>query len=267
MVAAGSDGLSLRNPKVQDLRRLVGRRRSRLEHRRFTFEGWTLLGEACRAGVALDAVYVDADAADDDRLAVVPDAVPVERLAPGVLARVSDTRTPQGVLAVARRPHHDLASVAADAGGWVIVLDGVGDPGNAGTVVRTADAFGAHAVVFAGDSADPYGPKTVRASAGSAFRVALVEHRDTADAVARLAAGGRSVFATVVAGGEPPDVVDLSGPVVVVLGSEAHGVGPSVLDLPVRRLTVPVDHVESLNVAATAAVLGYERSRQRHATG
>ena len=257
--------LSLRNPRVQHLRRLIGRRRSRSEHDQFAFEGVTLIAEAIGASFPLDAVYVDRDTAV--RHAELIDALAgraeVVTVAPGVIGKVSDTTTPQGVIAVARRRTTELDALVRDPRGWVLVLDAIGDPGNAGTIVRTAEAFGARAAVFAGSSADPFGPKAVRASAGSVFRLPVVDHDSTHDAMRRLLAAGFEGCTTVVRGGDVPSAVDLTGSMVVVLGSEAHGVDPDVQTLPLRRLTIPMHGgAESLNVASAAAVVGYERCRQ-----
>jgi TrmH family RNA methyltransferase len=147
--------------------------------------------------------------------------------------------------------------------GLVVVLDDVNDPGNAGTIVRTAEAVGAAAVVFAGASTDPFGPKTVRASAGSAFRVPLAEGGPTLEVVTRLRDGGFTAVGTVASGGTDQRDVDLTGDVALVLGSEAHGLDRAVVAALDQRVTIPMlGAVESLNVATAAAVLGYERIRQ-----
>jgi TrmH family RNA methyltransferase len=261
--------LSLRNPNVQHLRRLIGRRRSRTEAGQFVFEGPTLVEEALRTEFPIDAVFVDAIAAERlapllDRLA---DATAVHLLADGVLAKVSDTNSPQAIVAVAPRPKATLESfLATGARGLVILLDAVSDPGNAGTVVRTAEAVGAAGVVFASDSTDPYGPKTVRAAAGSAFRVPLAGAGATPDAMATLRSAGFSCVGAVATDGDDHRVADLTGDVGLVLGSEAHGLAPDVVAVLDRRVTIPMrGAVESLNVAAAAAVLGYERIRQSDA--
>lgn len=259
------DALSIRNPKVQDLRRLIGRRRSRLEQARFTFEGPTLLADALDAGVAVDAVFVDAENADRHAgvLERVPPSVPVHVLAPGVAERIADTTSPQGVFTVARRDPVGLESLVRPAGGWLVVLDGIADPGNVGAVVRAAEAFGARGVVSAGGGADPFGPKAVRAAAGSTFRLPIVEHPSSVEAVQRARDAGFDVCVTVVPDGMPPNEVDLTGAVATVLGSEAHGVAADVRALADRAVTIrTAPEVESLNVASVAAIVGYERQRQ-----
>jgi RNA methyltransferase, TrmH family len=265
-MGGGQTPLSVRNPKVQHLRRLIARRSARIDARQFVFEGPTLLAEALDAAFALDAVFVDGDAVDRfaslwDRLAP---STEVHHLAKGVLARISDTTTPQGLIAVAPRPNRGLdALIASVPRGLVVVLDAVGDPGNAGAIVRTAEAVGATAVISCGSSADPYGPKTVRAAAGSVFRLPPLSAASTPEALSSLRGAGFSILGTVAAGGTSYREVDLSGDVAMVFGSEAHGLSATVVNLLDRRVTIPMrGGVESLNVAAVAAVLGYERVRQ-----
>jgi TrmH family RNA methyltransferase len=258
--------LSFRSPKVQQLRRLIGRRSSRTEHGQFVFEGPTLLAEALAAGFPIDTVFVDVDAADRlvDVVLSLPSPVEVYSLAEGVLAKVADTATPQGVIVVAPLPTRDLtAFVAEQPHGLVVLLERLGDPGNAGAIVRTAEAVGATAVAFSAGSTDPYGPKTVRAAAGSAFRVPLVSVGTTIEALAALAGAGFAQIGTVAAGGRPYGAVDLTGDVALVLGSEAHGLGPDLVASLDQLVSIPMHgRVDSLNVAAAAAVLGYERLRQ-----
>lgn len=165
----------------------------------------------------------------------------------GVLAKVGSVVTPQGVMATARIP--DLAPLAE--GDFIVELAGVADPGNAGTIVRSAVAAGAQAVVFSPGSVDPWNPKTVRASAGALFRVPL-----TVEALVGERIG------TDPHQGEPCDQVDLSGPLTLVVGNEAHGLdqGASVD----RWVSIPMaESVESLNVASAAAVICFEVARQR----
>jgi len=197
-----------------------------------------------------------------DRGAVVHDVVA------DVLARSLDTTTPQGVAAIAARPEVPVdAAIAAAAGGpLALVLVDVGDPGNAGTLVRAAEAAGASAVLFTGGSVDPCNPKCVRASAGALFHLPVSGGGDALAVLEGLGRAGVRRAATVVRDGTPYDTVDLRGPVAVVLGSEAHGL-PAGLDAQLDdRLSIPMaGRSESLNVAMAGAVLCFESLRQRRA--
>lgn len=237
------------------------------------------VGEALAAGAVLDGVFVDADAwadaGDGSALrnaveAAAAAGIPVWSLGAGVLAKVADTVTPQGLLAVAPRRPTDLATLLADAGpaGPVLVLVDVADPGNAGTLVRAAEAAGAAGVVFAGSSTDPFGPKAVRAAAGSVLRLPVVEAVDTTEALGQLRVAGRRLVATVATGGSTPEALALTGPVAVLVGSEAHGLPDEVVALADDLLTIPLEPgVESLNAAVAGAVVLFEVARQRRAVG
>ena len=268
--------LSANNQRLATLRRLTGRRKARLEAGQFVIEGPVALTEALSAGIAIDELYVDARAwaeaftraADDDPFIATVDlaasaGASVWSLSEGVLNSISDTVTPQGLLAVAPR-HTTSLEELVQVPGPVLVLADVADPGNAGTLVRAAEAFGAAGVVFAGTSTDAFGPKAVRAAAGSLLRLPIVEESDTAVVVHRLRELGRITVATVVSGGEVPDSIDLTGPIAVLVGSEAHGLAAAIIDQCDRNVTIPVaSSVESLNVSVAGAVVLFEASRQR----
>lgn len=268
--------LSGRNPRIASLRRLLGRRSARLDAHRFVLEGRTLLDEAVRAaehgGPALVEVYVDVDApdvADVVALAERAGATPFV-LQAGTVARVASTVTPQPVLAVVAMPEHDLAAVAAaaPADACALVLVDVADPGNVGTLVRSAAAAGAVGVFTCGSTADPWGPKAVRASAGAVLRqpVVALATGDVRAAVAEVTAafGARSV-GTVVTGGAPPEALELArGRVVLLVGNEAHGLAADVIAALDAATTVPMAAgTESLNAAMAGTVVLFEAARQR----
>ncbi len=260
------------NPRVSSLRRLTGRRKARIEAGLFVIEGPVALGELLAAGIELDEVYVDVDAwngADDNSALVTAVTLassagtPVWGIAPEVFARVSDTATPQGVLAVAPRRVVDIDAMTALAGPILVLVD-VGDPGNAGTLVRAAEAAGAAGVVFAGSSTDAFGPKTVRAAAGSLMRLPVAEIADVEGLVADLLDAGRIVLATVVEDGASPEDLDLGGSPVLLVGSEAHGLDPALVERCTGTVTIPMNlDVESINAAVAGAVVLFEAARQR----
>jgi RNA methyltransferase, TrmH family len=203
----------------------------------------------------------------------------VFELGPGVIERVASTVTPQAVLAVFPIPEvpgvsgaglpgmselSGLSGVPADAE-LVIVMAEVRDPGNAGTVLRTADAAGVGAVVVCGGTVDPYNPKTVRASAGSLFHVPIVLGEDPASVLDGLGASGFRRLGAVVRGGEDYAAVDWSIPTALVLGNEAWGL-PDGFKLDGLVGIPMVGKAESLNVGMACAVLCFESLRQRRTT-
>ena len=193
-------------------------------------------------------------------------------LAAGVLERVADTVTPQPVLAVLPMLEEPAAGTppwAARPGALVVVLVDVRDPGNAGTVLRAADASGVQAVVFAADSVDPYNPKTVRSSAGSIFHVPVAVRATAAEVVSRLAEGdGFRRLATVVRDGDDYAEVDWSVPSALFLGNESAGLDPAFVATLDGAVGIPMTgQAESLNVGVASAVVCFEAYRQRRGGG
>jgi len=253
--------LGPRSAALTHLRRLSGRRRARLEAGQFVVDGPTLVAEALEAGADLVEVYAEPGAPDDVLAAARAALVPVRDVAPGALANATSPVTPQPVAALATLPAAPGDQVLR---GFVLVLVGVGDPGNAGTLLRVAEASGASAVVSCADAVDLWNPKCVRASAGSIFRVPVVLAGDADDALRRLRATGMTVIATALDGAVDLDDVDLRGDVAVLLGNEAHGLPTGVVAAADVAVRIPMaGRVESLNVAMTGTVVAFEAARQR----
>lgn len=267
-----------KNPAVQHLRRLAGRRSARTEANAFVVDGPVLTLAALDAGIEIEAAYVDEAAAAEARgtrsttaagLAVVLERleaadIRVIEVRAGVLAGAVDTVTPHGIAVIARPVTRPLRFVTSSATGLVLVLAGIGDPGNAGTLLRSAEAAGAKAVVVTAGSVDLYSPKTVRASAGAIFHVPVVVGEEAVAAIEELRRAGFTTLASAARDGEVYDSVDLTGPVAIVLGSEAHGLAPEVEAVVDRRVTIPMaGRAESLNVAMAGTLLCFESARQR----
>jgi TrmH family RNA methyltransferase len=257
--------LALRHQKVQRLRRLLSRRSAREADGAFVVEGTKVLSEALDAGAPVESVYVANGAMSEPVARRAFDAgCRVYELAPGVIERVADTVTPQPVMAVVPFVDRPLADLAA-ADLLVVAVD-VRDPGNAGTVLRSAEAAGAGGVLFCDGSVDVYNPKTVRASAGSLFHVPVVAGGDPVQVLREMASWGVRRLATSSAGGHDYTDVDLTTPVAFVLGNEANGLPDEIDELVDERVTIPmVGRSESLNVGMAAAVLCFEAARQRRA--
>jgi len=192
--------------------------------------------------------------------------VPVSAVTPRAAAGLSETATPQGIVAVC--PALDVPTATALAGRprLVAVLADIRDPGNAGTVLRSADAAGADAVVFAGDSVDPYNGKTVRASAGSLFHLPVVRGARLPDALAAARAAGLTVLAADGAGErELTDLPELAAPTAWLFGNEAWGLPADTGALADARVRIPISpRAESLNLGAAAAVCLFASSAAQH---
>jgi len=228
--------------------------------------------EALAAGVEVESVYIDRtgsspDGTLDDLLAeAYATGSRVFDLAPGVLARVADTVTPQPVMAVVHQMDVPLEALRTDDPELVVVCVDLRDPGNAGTVLRSAEAAGATGVVACDGSVDLFNPKTVRASAGSLFRIPVVAGGEAAEVLAEMGSWGLTRLATTPRGGDAYTDVDLTGPVALVLGNEAHGLPEGLETLLDGQVTIPMaGRAESLNAGMAAAVLCFEAARQRRA--
>ena len=227
-------------------------------------DGPTLLGDALDARVPIDDVVAEPTCPEELLTRAAAAGAVVRSVTHGVLARVTDTVTPQSVAAIGRFADVAPAAAAAAAGPVALVLVGVVDPGNAGTLLRSAEAAGAGAVLFCDGSVDPYGPKCVRASAGSVFRVAVTRSAEAGKALACLELAGLRTVATVARGARPYDEIDLAGPTALVVGSEPHGLPEHVAARAMGAVTIPMaGRTESLNVGMAGTILCFESLRQR----
>jgi TrmH family RNA methyltransferase len=267
MLPAGAELTSIRSPRVKSARQL-GKRALRQRARSFLAEGPQAVGEALAAGDVVTQLFITA-AAQPRHTELVELAAgqgaDVHLVSGEVMTELAQTITPQGVLAVCRFVDVPLADVPAGSR-LVVVLANVRDPGNAGTVLRTADAAGAGGVIFAGSSVDPYNSKCVRASAGSLFHLPVVTGIAVDEAVRVLRDRGLQVLAA--DGGATTTLDDLQSagqlgrPTAWLLGNEAWGLPADVLDLADQAIAVPIyGRAESLNLAAAAAVCLYASAR------
>jgi RNA methyltransferase, TrmH family len=245
-----------RTPRIVSAIKLH-KRKDREARGEFLAEGPGAVAAAQAASVVRH-TYVTADRALD-----YPDA---DVVTDDAMAALSETVQPQGVVAVCETVDIPLADALAKRPRLVAVILEVRDPGNAGTILRTADAAGAQAVVFAGDAVDPYNGKCVRSSAGSIFNVDVVRERDWSSLLGQLRTAGLQTLATSgYATRDLDELVDadrLAGRTAWVFGSEAHGLPPAVLSQADEAVRVPIyGAAESLNLAAAAAVCLYASAR------
>jgi TrmH family RNA methyltransferase len=235
-------------------------------------EGPNLLEEALRAGLRVATIFVAQDPNHDwegllDALAVAPETE-ILRLPRKLLDSALATETPQPVAALVEPPAwswNDLLDQTRRKT-LVVALAGLQDPGNLGTILRSAEAFGASGVVSLPGTVSEWNPKAVRASAGSVFRIPLVA-ADAEECFSRLREAGMKVFTTDIRAAKPADLVNLTGAVALVIGNEGCGVPGEFARQADGAITIPCPgQVESLNAAIAAAVLLYEAARQRRGT-
>ena len=249
---------SAANPLVKDVRRAI-------ERGGLTSQGWCvaetihLLDEALRSECRVWAVLVAESAQSqlpplaDVKVAILPDAL---------LQKISATETSQGVIALVEPPEWKLEQLF-HGNALVMVLDRLQDPGNAGAIIRAAEAFGATGAMFLKGTASPFNPKTLRASAGSLFRVPFLYGLDSALALSALQERGTAIFAAVPSNPRARLAdADFTVPCALIAGNEAHGVSQE-LRAAAREVSIPTMAVESLNAAMAAGILLYEARRQR----
>jgi RNA methyltransferase, TrmH family len=261
---AGPEITSARSPRVRAARQLA-KRAFRQRARSFLVEGPQAVGEALSSGAAITELFVTAPARDrcgELAARAARGGAGVHTVSGEVMAELAQTVTPQGLLAVCRFVDVPLARLLAAGPRLVVILANVRDPGNAGTVLRTADAAGADGVIFSGASVDPYNSKCVRASAGSLFHLPVVVGGPAAESVPALRGAGLRVLAA--DGGalsrldEPEPAARLGLPTAWLFGNEAWGLPADLLALADEAVAVPIyGRAESLNLAAAAAVCLY----------
>ena len=260
---------SIRSPRVKAARQLA-KRALRERARSFLAEGPQAVGEALASDGVVSQLFVTAAGrARHGELAerAAGLGIEVHPVSGEVMADLAQTISPQGVLAVCRFVDVPLACLAGAAPRLTVILANVRDPGNAGTVLRTADAAGADGVVFAGTTVDPYNSKCVRATAGSLFHLPLVAGVPVAAAVAALRAAGPLVLAADGRAARNLDEADAAGllaqPTAWLLGNEAWGLPADLAGLADQAIAVPMyGRAESLNLAAAAAVCLYGSARR-----
>jgi len=273
-----SNQLTVRNPRVCEAAKLR-QKKFRRQTGRILIEGARLVADALAAGAAVKELFSTSAfrRSDHGKVLCVCSRCPCMLITPQAAAKLSDTRTPQGLFAVV-----ELTTASFDAARWaagecpsvrtdghfpaplVLLADSIADPGNLGTMIRSAAALGASGVVASGDSCDVLNPKTVRATMGAIFRLPVVADVALPAAIDTLKAGGLRIIAAVPRRGKAPWELDLRGATALLIGSEAAGLPSSAMKLADARVTVPMPGgTESLNAAATAAALLYEAARQR----
>lgn len=245
---------STQNPKAAFWRSLKTRA-ARQAAGLYLVEGAKMVGEALALGLA-DTLLVRLDSVSEYAALAEDAGCEAFALSPHILSAVCDTKTPQGIAAVVKLP---APPELGDMGPFVVVLDGVQDPGNVGTILRTADAAGFSGALLSEACADLYAPKTIRATMGSIFRMKALVTPDLPIALARLKEGGYSLLSGELGGNPFYGRPKRSGPLCLVIGSEGSGVSKAVSAICTHRLTLPMrGGAESLNAAVAAGIMMYD---------
>jgi TrmH family RNA methyltransferase len=236
---------------------------------RFLVEGPNSVGAALATGRAERVLVGEGDIErhapliDEARSA----GVVIEMLSDRAVNKLSESTTPPGIFAVCTLLDRTLSAVLDAQPALLAVAIEPREPGNAGTLIRCADAMGADAMILLGDAVDPHNAKCVRASAGSVFHLPVVRHRDVASGLAGIRSAGITTLATAADGELSLDEADdiLSGPTAWLFGNEAHGLPDDVAAAADHRVAIPIrGRAESLNLASAAAICLYASARQHH---
>jgi TrmH family RNA methyltransferase len=253
---------SLSNERVKQVRALQAQRRARHKAGLFVLEGLRLIQEAVRAGVPVQEVFYTEDFAQrPDGLTLLEglsaQGAACMAVSPPVMEAMSDTQTPQGVLAVLPAPALPIPEEPT----FVLIVDRVTDPGNLGAVLRTAAAAAVPLVFLTAGTVDETNPKVVRGGMGAHFHLPM-QHLSWAGIASRVA--DRAVFLAESSGGAPHYRVDWTQPCALIISGEAYGASDDAIRLAHARVTIPMPgSAESLNVAIAAGILLFEMARQR----
>ncbi len=244
--------------QLLSVKRLLQKKHRETE-RRFVIEGWKIVEEAANAGVRFEMILYD-----EARAGVAPLMKKLEQtstamyaVSPAVLRSVSDAVTPQGIVAVLPIPSANERTFADRRGrSRIVLLEGINDPGNVGTIVRTCDWFGMDGVVIDRNSADLYQPKTVRSSMGSIFHLPVIDRADPVAVVNALRASGHTIYSAELKGSIDVADVSFAERSVIVIGSESHGVSTALSALADHRIRIPrFGKAESLNAAMACGII------------
>jgi RNA methyltransferase, TrmH family len=257
---------STRNLKIQMIRALNAHAKTRREQGAFVVEGVRLVEESLARGWLPELVFFS-ESISERGIQLLhsyqEQGIQVEQVAPHVLKAASDTETPQGILAVLPLKHLPLPSEP----GFILILDGIRDPGNVGAILRTAAAAGVEALLLAPGSADPFAPKVLRSGMGAHFRLPIspMAWRELKAYLRTVAS--RMDLKIYLADPEGDTIysdTDMKSPLALIIGGEAEGTGEQAQSIAHERIKIPMPgKVESLNAAVAAGILMYEAVRQR----
>ncbi len=257
---------SLHSPHVGRVKALIGSRgvKERSESSLFVAEGIQALREAltCQQGPAIETLYLSPSGIDRITGLDVTEVNVVE-VTDAVMQAMTSTVTPQGIVMVCSIPSYQLSDISITPDSFFIYLDRIQDPGNAGTILRSADAFGARAIITSPHSVDMYSPKVVRSTAGSLWHIPVFESMELSTLLSEL----KNPECIVLSSHASESIVDFraSGPCVAVFGNEGAGTSSSELAVTARTVAIPMSgQAESLNLSAAASIVMFTLSRPSH---
>ena len=254
---------NVKNGQVRKIQKLMKNARFRRQESLFVTEGWKMIAEALSRNM-VETLYVSAE--QEEWLRDIPglESTRVELVNSAVFRELSDTVTPQGALAVTRMPVYDREKLRERPDAAFLCLEDIQDPGNLGTMIRTAEGAGMSAVVMSRGCVDLFNPKVVRSTMGALFRVPYYICEDMAEEAALLKGAGFTLYAAHLRGTRDYTEECYGGKLGILIGNEASGLTDAVAAAAERKVKIPMaGEVESLNAAVSAALLMYEVRRKR----
>ncbi len=242
-------------------------KKNRDEKNRFFIEGTRFFEEALNSDCKILSVFFSESFLENDcSKALTEDkrleSIPAYLICDKLFNEISDTKNPQGILCIIEKIAQNDSEILA-AAKFTILLDEITDPGNMGTIIRTADAAGLDVIMLSNKCADVYNPKVLRATMGSIFHIPIVREDDITKAINMLKSNGVKIFASHLDATEVYFETDLTGKVAVIIGNEANGVSDEALSLADELIKIPMPgDAESLNASVAAAIIAFERVRQ-----
>lgn len=260
---------STANQQVKNLAALLKKSKDRKKQKVFVVEGTRMVQETPQK--LLQAVYVSQDYDSNpqfcsirNRFQALTPKITYEVLSNAVFKNISDTQTPQGIMAVVKQPSYVLEDVLQGDKTMLLVLDSIQDPGNLGTMLRTGEGAGVTGVIMNHTTVDLFNPKTIRSTMGSIYRVPFYITKDLLQTLQELKENGVSVYAAHLKGTAAYDAFDYTGKCAFLIGNEGNGLSDEIAQSSDVYVRIPMEgQVESLNAAISAALFMYEANRQR----
>ena len=265
---------STSNSQIKEIVKLQKQSRARKKSKSFIVEGFKMLGEAAKHNL-LKKIYISETVYERNSEYNIEEMGSVdvnellqkfeyEIVSDNVFKEMSDTVTTQGILGITAMPSYTREQILNDDRHMWIMLDNLRDPGNLGTIMRTAEGADMSGVIISKESVDLFNPKVVRSTMGAIFRVPFIYEETLTEIIQEIQQKGFPVYATAMKGSEVYDKVDYTGGAAIVIGNEANGVSEEVLSKATGNIRIPMaGELESLNAAVSAAIVMYETARQR----
>lgn len=256
---------STSNAQIKNIIQLQKKSKTRLEQGAFVIEGIKMFEESVTFGNLIKA-YVS-KSFYEEKVLEAPDYfnnIPYEIVEDAVLKEASETLTPQGIMAIVKKPEYDLEEILQNPYANLIILEDLRDPGNLGTIVRTAEGAGVTGIILSKTSVDMYNPKVIRSTMGAIYRMPFVYVEDLIETIDKIKGNFISVYAAHLSADCYYDEVNYKGKCAIVIGNEANGLSDEITKKATKYIKIPMEgNVESLNAAIAAAILMYEIYRQK----